>query len=280
METNLAQVYGVDYTLPDSAPTKGVAIEFLAWEEWLMMEIGRDAFEEWDNIEIVCHAMYEMTLEGFTQEEIQTNFNLITAKANKLKERYLNSKTNTLYSIMDDSKENPPRFQNEVRKLKLQAETGAKFFTDPDKLSARQEADFLDYIKAFNKAAEEKEFRKVGEILGNPVFPDPQSIEEENLAIHLEKAYQLLNENNISLDVLYNVPDEEIYRFIVEDLMEYEMSVIDVPGVVSCFTYEEFYPEDLKCSQYKFYHTSSNEEHKLYTSIKKPSQMLQEGKNV
>ena len=108
---------------------------------------------------------------------------------------------------MNEPEENPLHFENEVRKLKIQAETGAKFFTDSEKLSPKRESDFLNYIEAFNKAAEKKEFKKVREILGNPTFPDPKSITDENLEIHLKKAYQLLGENDISLDVIFDIPD-------------------------------------------------------------------------
>jgi len=145
---------------------------------------------------------------------------------------------------MDDPEENPLHFENEVRKLKIQAETGAEFFTDSEKLSPKQESGFLDHIEAFNRSSQDKKQKKIKEILNNPVFEDPESITDQELAIHLDKAYQLLDKNNISLDVLYDVPDREVYRFIVEDLMEHELSVIDVPGMITCFTYEEFYPND------------------------------------
>jgi len=87
-ETNYAEVYGIDYTLPETVLTRGVAIEFVVWEEWLFMEIGKDAFEEWSDTEIISHALYEMTLEGFTQEDIRASFASIVAKATRLKEEY------------------------------------------------------------------------------------------------------------------------------------------------------------------------------------------------
>jgi hypothetical protein len=142
------------------------------------------------------------------------------------------------------------RFQNELKKLKLTAETGAAFFGDgSSEITPNIESQFLNNIIAFEKAAEKKEIKKISHILGNPDFPGPSTLTGQNIALHLKRAYDLLAENNIALDAIYNVPDEEIYRFIIEDLFEYEMSVIDMPGMVTQFIYEEFYPnneEDLK----------------------------------
>jgi hypothetical protein len=58
-----------------------------------------------------------------------------------------------------------------------------------------------------------------------------------------------MNLHNIDLDVIYELNEREIYRFITEELIEEELNVFDVPGMTSCFIYEEFYPnheEDVK----------------------------------
>ena len=150
---------------------------------------------------------------------------------------------------MEDEPEDSLHFDNQLRKLKLSAETGAQFLSEEDGMSPTVESQFIDHIEAFNKAAQHKESRKIKEILGNPDLPSPQVLTSEKLPAQLEKAYNMLNENNIALDVLYDVSEAEIYRFIVEELLEYDLNIIDIPDLVSQFTYEEFHPnheEDIK----------------------------------
>lgn len=149
-----------------------------------------------------------------------------------------------------DSTEDEQRFENELKKLKLKAETGAEFLgVDSNEIPANIESQFLDNVIAFTKATERKEFKKVRAILGNPDFPSADALAGQNVTLHLDRAFDLLNENSIALEMIYEVADDEIYRFIIEDLFEHEMAVIDVPGMVNNFIYEEFYPnhkEDLK----------------------------------
>jgi len=70
-ETNYSSTYGHDPALSDDSISKGIAIEFRPWEEWLEYEIGMDAKEEWTEIEMICHALMEMTLDGLTQSDIK-----------------------------------------------------------------------------------------------------------------------------------------------------------------------------------------------------------------
>ena len=53
-----------------------------------------------------------------------------------------------------------------------------------------------------------------------------------------------LKEYNINFDVCSpNVPVHELYRFVTEELFEHEMSDINIPGAISNFIYDEFYPD-------------------------------------
>jgi hypothetical protein len=51
-----------------------------------------------------------------------------------------------------------------------------------------------------------------------------------------------MNEHNIVLDTLCPVDDKELYRFITEELFFHEIDNIQVEGMMTCFTYEEFHP--------------------------------------
>jgi hypothetical protein len=91
-ESNLANVYGHDPTLPDTSITKGIAVEFRPWNEWLDFEIGMDAKEEWNELEMICHSLIEMTLDGLTQEEIQENQQYMIGEVIKIRDEYFNDK--------------------------------------------------------------------------------------------------------------------------------------------------------------------------------------------
>lgn len=142
------------------------------------------------------------------------------------------------------------RFENELKKLKLTAEFGMSHMeTDSEKLPARVESQFLDYIRAFEEAAEKRETTKLYDLLEKPKVPAPDSIPDDRMGECLKYLQQLLASKNIYLSTIYEVPDREIYRFIVEELFDEEMDIINVPGLESHFTYEEFHPnfgEDAK----------------------------------
>ncbi|MCE7990947.1 MAG: hypothetical protein HEP71_03165 [Roseivirga sp.] len=144
----------------------------------------------------------------------------------------------------------PLRFENELKKLRLMAEYGATHIeTDNEKLNPAMESQFLDYIQAFEEAAEKKETTKVFDLLNQPEVPAQDIIPDNRMAECLEYLQKLLASKHIYLATIYEVADREIYRFIVEELFDYEMDIINVPGLESHFTYEEFHPnlgEDAK----------------------------------
>jgi hypothetical protein len=105
------------------------------------------------------------------------------------------------------------------------------------------------------EAAQNRATTKVYDLLEKPVVPAPDSIPDDHMGECLKYLQQLLASKNIYLSTIYKVPDREIYRFIVEELFEEEIDTIDVPGLQSHFTYEEFHPnfgEDAKAQSADF----------------------------
>ena len=142
-------------------------------------------------------------------------------------------------------KEEHLRFENELKKLKLKAEYGADFHSgDRGELPANVESQWLDNIMAFEKSFQKNEVSKVRDLLGKPALPSGETLSDKKLTEALDHVMELLAAKSIALDTIYEVPDRELYRFITEELMEYEMQAIDVPGMVTHFTYEEFHPND------------------------------------
>jgi hypothetical protein len=144
---------------------------------------------------------------------------------------------------MENNKSNlPSRSDLELEKLKLSAEQGAKFYTNED-LSLEHEAAFINYIKAYELAAKEKKMIRVFDYLGKPSFPSNPATEE--FPARLEELFELLKKKKISVSSICEVDDREMYRFIIEDLFEYDMIDLgDAKLGTSIFTYEDFYPND------------------------------------
>ncbi len=86
------------------------ALEFTPWNKWLAMEIASESLQNFNELEIVAHCLYEMTLVGFEEEEIQEKIQNIEAESEKYKdmdeeERKENTTSlNELLKDFDDEK--------------------------------------------------------------------------------------------------------------------------------------------------------------------------------
>ena len=54
-----------------------LALEFTAWNEWLGMDIDKKSLQNFSELEIIAHCLYEMTFMGFEEEEIQAEMNKV-----------------------------------------------------------------------------------------------------------------------------------------------------------------------------------------------------------
>lgn len=74
------------YNKPKSEEEKfSQALEFTPWSEWLAMEIATESLQNFNELEIIAHCLYEMTFVGFEEEEIQEKIQNIEAEAEKYK---------------------------------------------------------------------------------------------------------------------------------------------------------------------------------------------------
>ncbi|HCY01177.1 MAG TPA: hypothetical protein DG754_13650 [Bacteroidales bacterium] len=159
--------------------------------------------------------------------------------------------------------------ENLFFKMKLMAEYGA-YFSGPDggsKVSPEIENQFLKNIEEFEKQFHSGKRVTISQRLKNPVFEKEDSIPDDKISEALKNVRNLLNENSISLDALCDVTDRELYRFIMEELIHQEVDDVNMPGMMSCFIYEEFYPNQEHnigndCSN--FFHFFLTKEYNFY----------------
>ncbi len=142
--------------------------------------------------------------------------------------------------------------ENEFKKLKLSIEHGASYFGKGNAdIPPEIEGQFLDYITNFENASKNAKQISVFEKLGNPDYKPESTLTNDEITIELERIELLMHNQGMTLDVLADYIDEErlIYKFITEELFDYEISDINILGMQTCFIYEEFHPNheyDLK----------------------------------
>ena len=57
--------------------TDSLALEFTPWNEWLGMKIDEYSLKYFNQLELICHCLHEMTFMGFNQKEIDNEWNKI-----------------------------------------------------------------------------------------------------------------------------------------------------------------------------------------------------------
>jgi len=137
--------------------------------------------------------------------------------------------------------------ENEFIKMKLMLEHGADFqySEGSGEVSPETEHEFLNYIMDFEQQEARASERSVFEVLGSPQqFPGVEGIDEEKVKELLLELLLYMKERGIELTVFSpNVPPIEIYRFITEELFIHRMLHMDIPGMATCFIYDEFHPD-------------------------------------
>jgi len=135
------------------------------------------------------------------------------------------------------------RMENELKKAKLILEHGAIFSESGEsKISPEIENEFLKNIEAFERSFHNSEQIALYDFIHRPEYTLVDEIPESAIGAELAKIMNTLHENEINLDTLCEVPDKELYRFITEELFQHEIDNMRIPGMRTCFIYEEFHP--------------------------------------
>ena len=104
------------------------------------------------------------------------------------------------------------------------------------------EEEWLNNIEKFEEQSAKGETCTVWEYIGKPQYRLLNELSEGDVAEELAALLDYMNIKGISLDTLCEVEERELYRFILEELFQYKMDDMQVPGMQTCFIYEEFHP--------------------------------------
>ena len=147
---------------------------------------------------------------------------------------------------MENAEDEALKFENELEKLKMKAELGASFFEGNADLPPEIEAQWLKNVRAYEENYENMKPQKIRDVLGDPTLIPVSEISDENIEAELERMKELMGSKGIILDHDKEVPMKELYRFIVDEMMDHETDMFDMPGWQTHIIYEEFYPNHEK----------------------------------
>jgi hypothetical protein len=146
--------------------------------------------------------------------------------------------------LSNDPEENL-RMENELMKLKLQAELGARSFSASD-INPEVENEFLKHVMAFEQNWANAKMATVYDLLGKPAFKRSEVLTDDEIETELEQLCNLLSEKNMNVYFDDEVDSRTRYHFITEELFEHESTFMPMPGMTTCFDYEEFHPNHKK----------------------------------
>jgi len=137
------------------------------------------------------------------------------------------------------------QMENQFLKMKMMLEHGAQFGSSND-LPAAVENDFLRSVMEFEKQWDTGERVKVFDKLGKPShFKPVNEIPDNEIDQEWVQLFEFMQERGIELSVCSpNVGARELYRFTIEELFEAETDNISISGMMTCFIYDEFHPDD------------------------------------
>lgn len=65
--------------------TDSLALEFTPWNEWLGMKIDQNSLKNFNQLELICHCLHEITYMGFSQKEIEKEWQKINKTVDDFK---------------------------------------------------------------------------------------------------------------------------------------------------------------------------------------------------
>ena len=145
----------------------------------------------------------------------------------------------------DDMPKLDIRQENTFKKLKMSLENGAVFPESmSENLPPEVEAAFLDSLQNFTHAFDNSKRITIFEKIGKPHFVPENVLNDNELHQEIESVVELLHDHGIQFEVLVEneYDNRDIYKFLTQELPLKEIDDLQIPGMMLCFTYEDFYP--------------------------------------
>jgi hypothetical protein len=128
------------------------------------------------------------------------------------------------------------RMENEIMKIKMQAETGGIFGGSGD-LPPEIENIFLQHVQSFEEAWRSARQVTVFDKIGKPDFRNEMEMSDQELEDELQMVLDVLKKNHIEINHVKDYDSRIMYRLITEELFQMEISDVDLPGMSMHFSY-------------------------------------------
>jgi hypothetical protein len=132
--------------------------------------------------------------------------------------------------------------ENEILKLKMQAQYGGVFGTMSDGLTPEMENEFLQNVMKFEEQWNNRKMISVYELTGRPSYQPLSELTEDEVKSEILRLVEQMKTHHVELDVRGKYKAEVIYQFITEELFLYETEDIRQTGMTTHFSYEDFHP--------------------------------------
>ncbi len=129
--------------------------------------------------------------------------------------------------------------ENAFLRLKLEMEYNMKQYSN-NEVPPEIENVFLRSIYAFEQNHANSKPITVHEKMGKPAFRKYSDLRPDELAVELQRLYDLMRANQIVLDCICEYDDGVIYKFITEELFEKTVDSVLCKEMVIHFTYEDY----------------------------------------
>jgi len=143
--------------------------------------------------------------------------------------------------LFSDDPEEQLRIENEILKLKLQAELGGQFESN-EQLPPDVENLFLKNVFEFEEQLANAPKKTISEILGRPPFAAETELSDEQIREKLDDLEELLEAKDITVDFRAEYSDRVKYKFITEELFQHVATELHIEGMMMHYSYEEFHP--------------------------------------
>jgi siroheme synthase (precorrin-2 oxidase/ferrochelatase) len=130
------------------------------------------------------------------------------------------------------------RLENELSKINLEINHGAKEFFVSDDLPPEMEKAFLENVARFEQEYAKGDTISVYEFIGSPDYVPVEKVEDAEKEI--ERILALLEEKGVTIDRPEHLAPIGYYRFLTHDLFQHQMMNVQIEGMIHGFIYSEF----------------------------------------
>ncbi len=184
--------------------------------------------------------------------------------------------------LFSDDPEEHLKIENDILKIKLQAELGGDFESE-EELPPEIENAFLKNVIEFEHQFANATTKTLYEVLDSPPFEEAENMSDIQVEQALQDIEELMLQKGVEVDYGDDYSARLKYCFVTEELFLKESPFFHVPGMMMHYIYEEFYPNhrlDIKRNAEYFSEHWFNRNFNEYSNEVSPELVTADGKTL